>query len=69
MESAKQALSETFSFALLLIATTLLYLLLVYNDIKDVVELVNFRIEQKEKIQQIEDRQQEIYRESSSQKK
>ena len=41
------------------------YLLLVNNDIKDVVELVNFRSEQKEKIQQIEDRQHEIYRESS----
>ncbi len=40
------------------------YLLLVNNDIKDVVELVNFRSEQKEKIQQIEDRQHEIYRES-----
>ena len=39
------------------------------NDIKDVVELVNFRSEQKEKIQQIEDRQKEIYRESSSRKR
>ena len=45
------------------------YLLLVNNDIKDVVELVNFRSEQKEKIQQIEDRQHEIYRESSSRKR
>ena len=45
------------------------YLLLVNNDIKDVVELVNLRSEQKEKIQQIEDRQQEIYRESSSRKR
>ena len=45
------------------------YLLLVNNDIKDVVELVNFRNEQKEKIQQIEDRQKEIYRESSSRKR
>ena len=45
------------------------YLLLVNNDIKDVVELVNFRSEQKEKIQQIEDRQKEIYRESSSRKR
>ena len=45
------------------------YLLLVNNDIKDVVELVNFRSEQKEKMQQIEDRQKEIYRESSSRKR
>lgn len=42
------------------------YLLLVNNDIKSVVELVNFRNKQEEKIQQIEDRQHEIYRESSS---
>ena len=41
------------------------YLLLVNNDIKSVVELVDFISEQEEKIQQIEDRQQEIYRESS----
>ena len=45
------------------------YLRLVNNDIKDVVELVNFRSEQKEKIQQIEDRQHEIYRESLSWKR
>ena len=45
------------------------YLLLVNNDIKSVVELVDFIGEQKEKIQQIEDRQQEIYRESSSRKR
>ena len=45
------------------------YLLLVNNDIKDIVGLVNFRSEQKEKIRQIEDRQQEIYRESSSWKR
>ena len=45
------------------------YLLLVNNDIKDVVELVNFRSEQKEKFQQIEDRQHEIYRKSSSWKR
>lgn len=45
------------------------YLLLVNNDIKDVVELVNFRSEQEEKMQQIEDRQKEIYRESSSRKR
>ena len=45
------------------------YLLLVNNDIRDVVELVDFIGEQKEKIQQIEDRQHEIYRESSSRKR
>ena len=45
------------------------YLLLVNNDIKSVVELVNFISEQEEKIQQIEDRQHEIYRESSSRKR
>ena len=44
------------------------YLLLVNNDIKSVVELVDFIGEQEEKIQQIEDRQKEIYRESSSRK-
>ena len=37
------------------------YLLLVNNDIKSVVELVGFIGEQEEKIQQIEDRQKEIY--------
>ena len=45
------------------------YLLLVNNDIKSVVELVDFIGEQEEKIQQIEDRQNEIYRESSSRKR
>ena len=45
------------------------YLLLVNNDIKSVVQLVDFISEQEEKIQQIEDRQQEIYRESSSRKR
>ena len=45
------------------------YLLLVNNDIKSVVELVDFIGEQKEKIQQIEDRQKDIYRESSSRKR
>ena len=45
------------------------YLLLVNNDIKSVVDLVDFIGEQEEKIQQIEDRQQEIYRESSSRKR
>ena len=45
------------------------YLLLVNNDIKSVVDLVDFIGEQQEKIQQIEDRQHEIYRESSSRKR
>ena len=45
------------------------YLLIVNNDIKSVVDLVDFIGEQEEKIQQIEDRQQEIYRESSSRKR
>ena len=45
------------------------YLLLVNNDIKSIVELVDFIGEQEEKIQQIEDRQHEIYRESSSRKR
>ena len=45
------------------------YLLLVNNDIKSVVELVDFIGEQEEKIQKIEDRQKEIYRESSSRKR
>ena len=45
------------------------YLLLVNNDIKSVVDLEDFISEQGEKIQQIEDRQKEIYRESSSRKR
>ena len=45
------------------------YLLLANNDIKSVVELVDFIGGQEEKIQQIEDRQKEIYRESSSRKR
>ena len=45
------------------------YLLSVNNDIKSVVDLVDFINEQEEKIQQIEDRQHEIYRESSSRKR
>ena len=45
------------------------YLLLVNNDIKSIAELVDFIGEQEEKIQQIEDRQREIYRESSSRKR
>ena len=45
------------------------YLLLVNNDIKSVVNLVDFISEQEEKIQQIENRQHEIYRESSSRKR
>ena len=44
------------------------YLLIVNNDIKSVVELVDFISEKEDKIQQIEDRQREIYRESSSRK-
>ena len=44
------------------------YLLLVNNDIKSVVELVDFISEKEDKIQQIEYRQKEIYRESSSRK-
>ena len=45
------------------------YLLIVNNDIKSVVELVDFISEQEERIQQIEDRQHEIYQESSSRKR
>lgn len=45
------------------------YLLIENNDIKSVVDLVDFINEQEEKIQQIEDRQHEIYRESSSRKR
>ena len=45
------------------------YLLIVNNDIKSVVDLVDFINEQEEKIQQIEDRQHEIYRERSSRKR
>ena len=45
------------------------YLLIVNNDIKSVVDLVDFINEQEEKIQQIENRQQEIYRESSNRKR
>ena len=45
------------------------YLLIVNNDIKSVVDLVDFINEQEEKIRQIEDRQHEIYRESSSRKR
>ena len=45
------------------------YLQIVNNDIKSVVNLVDFIGEQEEKIQQIEDRQKVIYRESSSRKR
>ena len=45
------------------------YLLLVNNDIKSIVELVDFVSEKEDRIQQIEDRQKEIYRESSSRKR
>lgn len=39
------------------------------NDIKSIVELVDFISEKEDRIQQIEDRQHEIYRESSSRKR
>lgn len=45
------------------------YLLLVNNDIKDVVELAKYRSEQQEKMQRIDDRQQEIYKENASRKR
>ena len=45
------------------------YLLLVNNDIKDVVGLVKFQSELQEKMQRIDDRQQEIYKENSSRKR
>lgn len=45
------------------------YLLLVNNDIKDVGGLVKYRSEQQEKMQRIDDRQQEIYKENSSRKR
>ena len=45
------------------------YLLLVNNDIKSIVELVDFISEKEDRIQQIEKRQKEIYRESSSRKR
>ena len=45
------------------------YLLLVNNDIKSIVELVDFISEKEDRIQQIEDRKKEIYRESSSRKR
>ena len=45
------------------------YLLLVNNDIKSIVELVDFISKKEDRIQQIEDRQKEIYRESSSRKR
>ena len=44
-------------------------LLLVNNDIKSIVELVDFISEKEDRIQQIEVRQKEIYRESSSRKR
>ena len=45
------------------------YLLLVNHDIKSIVELVDFISEKEDRIQQIENRQKEIYRESSSRKR
>ena len=44
-------------------------MLLVNNDIKSVVELVDFISEKEDKIQQIEVRQKEIYRENSNRKR
>lgn len=45
------------------------YLLLVNNDIKDVAGLVKYRSEQQEKMQRIDDRQREIYKENFSRKR
>ena len=45
------------------------YLLLVNNDIKDVAGLVKYWSEQQKKMQRIDDRQQEIYKENSSRKR
>lgn len=45
------------------------YLLFVNNDIKDVAGLVKYWSEQQEKMQRIDDRQQEIYKENSSRKR
>ena len=45
------------------------YLLLVNNDIRDVVGVVKYRSEQQEKLQRIDDRQQEIYKENASRKR
>lgn len=45
------------------------YLLLVNNDIRDVAGLVKYRSEQQEKMQWIDDRQQEIYKGNSSRKR
>lgn len=45
------------------------YLLLVNNDIKDVAGLVKYRSEQQEKMQWIDERQQEIYKENSNRKR
>ena len=45
------------------------YLLLMNNDIKDVAGLVKYRSEQQEKMQRIDDRQREIYKENFSRKR
>lgn len=45
------------------------YLLLMNNDIKDVARLVKYRSEQQEKMQRIDDRQREIYKENFSRKR
>ena len=45
------------------------YLMLVNHDIRSITDLLNYRSSQEEKIQQIEDRQQELYRLNSSKKR
>ncbi len=45
------------------------YLMLVYHDIRSITDLLNYRSSQKDKVQRIEDRQQELYRLNSSKKR
>ena len=45
------------------------YLMLVDNDIRSITDLLNYRSSQKDKVQWIEDRQQELYRLNSSKKR
>lgn len=45
------------------------YLMLVNNDIRDFSDLLDYRSEQEKKMKEIDDRQQEIYRRSSSKKR
>ncbi len=45
------------------------YLMLVDNDIRSITDLLNYRSSQKDKVQRIEDRQQELYRLNSSKKR